>query len=70
MRYLIAGDDAATVRSPAQRALLQSHLPVWVDALCDCRSPSIRKADFYRAVALFARDFFAVETQGFEMLDL
>jgi TorA maturation chaperone TorD len=28
------------------------------------------KADFYRAVALFARDFFAVERQGFELLEL
>jgi TorA maturation chaperone TorD len=27
------------------------------------------KADFYRAVAGFARDFFAIEAQGFDLLD-
>ena len=69
MRYLIAGADAADGSLPAQERFFMAHLAGWVEAftLLIAEHP---KADFYRAVALFARDFFAVERQGFELLDL
>ena len=68
MRYLIAGDDAGTSNLAAQRRFFDAHLRGWVDSLCDSieAQPS---ADFYRAVAGFTRDFFAVESQAFDLLD-
>lgn len=69
MRYLIAGADAAEGSLPAQERFFMSHLAGWVDGF-SLQVAEHPKADFYRAVALFARDFFAVERQGFELLDL
>ena len=68
MRYLIAGDDLAVSNLAAQQAFFAQHLRPWVEAMLDAVSahPS---ANFYRAVALFARDFFAVEGQGFDLID-
>lgn len=68
MRYLIAGEDAGTSNLATQRRFFDAHLRGWVDALCDAIE-SQPGADFYRAVAAFARDFFSVEAQGFDLLD-
>ena len=69
MRYLIAGDDVGVSHLAAQQRFFNAHLRGWVERLCDVliAHPC---ADFYRAVALFMRDFFAVETQGFDLLDV
>jgi TorA maturation chaperone TorD len=68
MRYLIAGDDAGVSNLAAQQRFYNAHLRSWVDALCDVLAAHPR-ADFYRAVSAFARDFFAVEAQGLDLLD-
>ena len=68
MRYLIAGDDVATSNLAAQRRFFDAHLRGWVDALCDAIEAH-PDADFYAALARFARDFFAVEEQAFDLLD-
>jgi TorA maturation chaperone TorD len=39
----------------------------WVERLCEAIAAHAA-ADFYRALAGFARDFFAVEAQGFDLL--
>jgi TorA maturation chaperone TorD len=68
MRYLIAGDDAGTSNLAAQRRFFEAHLRGWVDALSSAIEAQ-PDADFYAAVARFARDFFAVEAQAFDLLD-
>ncbi|MGA0611807.1 TorD/DmsD family molecular chaperone [Caldimonas sp. KR1-144] len=68
MRYLIAGDDPVAGSLPSQKRFHAAHIAGWVDAFCD-QIATHPKADFYRAVALFAHDFFAVEQQGFDLLD-
>ena len=68
MRYLIAGDDAATSNLAAQRRFFDAHLRSWVDSLCGAIEMH-PDADFYAALARFARDFFAVEAQAFDLLD-
>ena len=68
MRYLIAGEDAGTSNLATQRRFFDDHLRGWIDALCDSIEAQ-PKADFYRAVAAFTRDFFAVEAQAFDLLD-
>ena len=68
MRYLIAGDDLAVSNLAAQQVFFAQHLRPWVEVMLDAVAahPS---ANFYRAVALFARDFFAVEGQGFDLVE-
>jgi TorA maturation chaperone TorD len=68
MRFLIAGDDVAVCNLGTQQRFFDEHLRGWTERLCEqlAAHPS---ADFYRALALFAREFFAVEGQGFDMLD-
>lgn len=68
MRFLIAGDDVALGNLAHQRRFFEAHLRPWVEALCDAVAAQPR-ADFYRAAAGFARDFFAVEAQAFDLLD-
>ncbi len=68
MRYLIAGGDASMATLGAQRRFFASHLQGWTGALWEALAAHPR-GDFYRAVAGFARDFFAVERQGFDMFD-
>ncbi len=68
MRYLIAGDDPGVSHLAAQQRFFDTHLRPWVERLCDAIAVHPR-ADFCRAVAGFARDFFAVEAQGFDLLD-
>ncbi len=68
MRYLIAGDDLAVSNLATQQVFFAQHVRPWVEAMLDAvvAHPS---ADFYRFVALFGRDFFAVEGQGFDLID-
>jgi len=68
MRFLIAGDDLALCNLASQRRFFDRHLRPWADALWDAMA-SHPRADFYRAVAGFGRDFLAVEAQAFDMLD-
>lgn len=68
MRYLIAGDDLAVSNLASQRRFFDRHLRPWGEALCDTLAAHPR-ADFYRALAGFHRDFLAVEMQGFDLLD-
>jgi TorA maturation chaperone TorD len=68
MRYLIAGDDLALSNLANQQKFFNAHLRGWPDKLWDTLAAHPR-ADFYRAVGAFARDFFAVEAQGFDMLE-
>jgi len=68
MRYLIAGDDAGVSNLGAQQRFFNAHLRGWVERCCEQLADHPR-ADFYRTVALFARDFFAVEAQGLDLLD-
>jgi TorA maturation chaperone TorD len=68
MRYLIAGDDLAISNLARQQRFFNAHLRPWAERLCDTVNAHPR-ADFYRAAAGFSRDFFAVEAQGFDLLD-
>ena len=68
MRYLIAGDDAGVSNLAAQLRFFNAHVRPWVARLCDAIDAQPR-ADFYRAVAGFTRDFFAVEAQAFDLLE-
>ena len=67
MRYLIAGDDAGVSNLARQQRFFDAHLRGWVEPLCGALATHPR-ADFYRAVALFAKAFLAVEAQAFDML--
>ncbi len=69
MRFLIAGDDLAISNLAAQRRFFGAHLQPWIERLCDALAAHPR-SDFYAALAAFTRDFFAVETQAFELLDV
>lgn len=68
MRYLIAGEDAGVSNLAAQQRFFNRHLRGWVDGLCDALCAQTQ-ADFYRALAGFTRDFFAVDAQGFDLLE-
>jgi TorA maturation chaperone TorD len=68
MRYLIAGDDIGVSNLGAQQRFFNAHLRSWVEPFCEQLAAHPR-ADFYRAVAMFSRDFFAVEAQGLDLLD-
>ncbi len=68
MRYLIAGDDLAVSNLASQQRFFGAHLRTWVERLADAIATH-PQADFYRAVSAFMRDFFAVESHGFDLLD-
>ena len=68
MRFLIAGDDAATSNLAVQRRFFDAHLRPWVGTML-ATIEAHPGADFYAALARFARDFFAVEEQAFDLLD-
>ena len=68
MRYLIAGEDLGVSNLGAQQRFFNVHLRGWVEPFCDALAAHPR-ADFYRALAGFGRDFFAVEAQGLDLLD-
>jgi TorA maturation chaperone TorD len=68
MRFLIAGDDLAVSNLAEQQRFFDQHLRGWTDRLCE-RLAAHPAADFYRALAGFAREFLAVEAQAFDMLE-
>ena len=68
MRYLIAGDDVVVSNLATQQRFFNAHLRGWPERLWDALAAH-PKADFYRAASGFARDFFAVEAQGFDLLE-
>ncbi|MFN3717256.1 MAG: molecular chaperone, partial [Thiobacillus sp.] len=68
MRWLIAGDDAATCNQEQQRRFFRAHLQPWAGALCDAVAAH-PGALTWRAVAAFTRAFVEVETQAFDMLE-
>ena len=68
MRFLIAGDDAAVCNLEQQRRFFRAHVQSWVSQLCDTTAQHPR-ATVWRAVAGFTREFMAVETQGFDLLE-
>ena len=67
MRFLIAGEDAGVSNLAVQQRFFDAHLRPWGERLCETIAAHAA-ADFYRALAGFARDFFAVEAQGFDLL--
>lgn len=68
MRYLIAGDDVGISNLAKQQAFFNDHMRFWVDAMLESIAAH-PQADFYKSLAAFARDFFAVEGQGFDLLE-
>jgi TorA maturation chaperone TorD len=68
MRYLIAGEDPGVSNLATQQRFFNAHLRPWTETLCDAIAAQPR-ADFYRALAGFSRDFFAVEAQAFDLLE-
>lgn len=68
MRYLIAGDEIALGSLSTQKHFFDTQLRPWADDLWDALEVH-PKSDFYRALAAFARDFFSVEGQAFDMLE-
>ena len=68
MRYLIAGDDLAVSNLATQQAFFNAHLRDWPDKLWAVLDDH-PQAVFYRALGRFARDFLAIEMQGFDLLD-
>lgn len=69
MRYLIAGDDMAVCNLTSQSHFFATHVQPWVLQMCDALAAHPR-AQFYAAVSQFTRALVAVETQGFDMLDV
>jgi TorA maturation chaperone TorD len=69
MRYLIAGDDVAVCNLEQQRRFFRAHVQSWVGALCDSTEQHPRAA-IWRAVAVLTREFMAIETQAFDLLEL
>jgi TorA maturation chaperone TorD len=68
MRYLIAGDDVAVCNLGTQKRFFDAHLRGWTERLCE-QLAAHPGANFYRSAAVFAREFFAVEAQAFDLLD-
>ena len=68
MRYLIAGDDVEVCNLEQQRQFFRAQLQPWVAQLCDAVDAQPR-ARSWRAVAEMTRQFVAVETQGFDLLE-
>jgi TorA maturation chaperone TorD len=68
MRYLIAGDDVAVCNLEQQRRFFRAHLQPWVHELCDAVQAQPR-ARLWAALAGLTRQFMAIETQAFDMLE-
>lgn len=69
MRWLIAGDDAATCNLEQQRRFFRAHVQPWVERLCDTVQAH-PEARLWAAVAGLTRAFVEVETQAFDLLEL
>lgn len=68
MRYLIAGDEAATTTLVQQKDFFTTQVQTWVSQLCEAIQAHPR-ARFYAALAVLTRSFAEVEALGFEMLN-
>ena len=68
MRFLIAGDDAGVSNLAVQQSFFDAHLRPWTEAMFE-QIAAHPRADFYRSLSVFARDFMAVESQGFDLLE-
>jgi len=67
MRAMILGDVASAPASvEVQREFFTRHLKPWVFQCCTAITEN-EKANYYMRVADFARAFFEIETQAFEM---
>jgi len=65
MRFLIAGDRATPPAAlGVQRDFFRRHIHSWNTQLCDAVSDA-SQTRFYKHVALFAREFFAIENESF-----
>lgn len=65
MRFLIAGDqDTSPVALEVQRDFFQRHIYSWNTQLC-AAVIAATQTHFYKHVALFAREFFAIENESF-----
>ncbi len=65
MRFLIAGDqDTPPAAIDAQRDFFQRHIHSWNTQLCAAVSGA-NQTHFYKHVAQFAREFFAIESESF-----
>ena len=69
MRYLIAGDDVGVSNLARAAALLQCPSARLGRARSATPSRRIRAQTSIAPLAGFSRDFFAVEAQGFDLLD-
>lgn len=67
MRFLIAGDDLTVSNLAVQQKFFDGQMRAWADPMW-VQIAQHPRADFYRAAALFAQAFFAVEAQAFDML--
>ncbi len=67
MRYLIAGDDVEVSNLTNQRVFFNEHIRPWYDELCDAieNNPEMH---LYHPIAGLAREFLAIEGQGFDMI--
>ena len=67
MRYLIAGDDVEISNLTNQRVFFNDHIRPWHDDLFDAID-SVPEMRLYHSVASLAREFLAIEGQGFDMI--
>ena len=67
MRFLIAGDhDTPPAALTVQRDFFQRHIHSWNTALC-AAVIAASQTHFYKHVAQFAREFFAIENESFDI---
>ena len=67
MRAMILGDVAsAPAKLDEQRAFFSKHLQPWVLECCDATTKN-ENSNYYKRVADFAKVFFQIEIQAFEM---
>ena len=67
MRYLIAGEDASVSNLTQQMEFFSVQLQPWASKMCAAIEQH-PKADFYKSLARFTREFMGVEAQAFDML--
>jgi len=67
MRYLIAGDDVEISNLTNQRVFFNDHIRPWHDDLFDAID-AVSEMRLYHSVASLAREFLAIEGQGFDMI--
>ncbi|MDQ9171178.1 molecular chaperone TorD family protein [Oxalobacteraceae bacterium R-40] len=66
MRYFITSEDITLASVTAQKSFFAAHLQPWVPEMCQALE-SHPEARFYAVLAKFARVFFEVESQAFDM---